>query len=722
MTDQKKPDDQFYVVATSSLTEEQTYVLKHNNSFCIFNKYGDIMPFSKNVQGIYYEGTRFLSNLQLKIEDQKPLFLSSDIREDNELFSIDLTNPDILEENKLRLEKGLIHIMRKKVVWENAYYEQLIFMNYGMSVIESHISLELDADFSDIFEVRGTERNKKGVRLPVEKTDKQITLGYTGLDNKHRSTGIMISPDPDKIEGQTVYYALRLAPGQKFNCSVIIRFTIEGYDNNEVFNFPAVIKKYSRRMDYIRKLTCDINTSNEQFNHWIDRSSKDLITMITDTPEGPYPYAGIPWFSAPFGRDAIITALECLWVSPDIAKGVLLYLARNQATEKDSFRDAEPGKILHEARNGEMADLNEIPFKKYYGSIDSTPLFIVLAGNYLLRTGDSDFIRGIWPNIEKALEWIFNYGDVDGDGFVEYARKEDSGLYNQGWKDSHDSIFYSNGELAGLPIALCEVQGYVYDALNKAAMMAKALGLESNANDMTNKANSLKYNFNLKFWDEDTSTFCLALAEEKKPCNVTASNAGQCLFTGIATPQQARKIATNFVAKDMFSGWGIRTLSAAEIRYNPMSYHNGSVWPHDNALIAWGFSKYGIKDAVNKIAAGLFDASLFMEGQRLPELFCGFSRRTGEAPTAYPVACSPQSWSVASVFMIIQSMLGIDVNEFERVIRFYKPALPDFIDSLVIRRLPFLKMRLDIQFNRTAQGVSIALLNKDVDVKMEAVY
>ncbi|HLO57487.1 MAG TPA: glycogen debranching N-terminal domain-containing protein [Bacteroidales bacterium] len=718
----KKPDDQFYVIATSSLTEEKTYVLKHNESFGIFNKYGDIMPWGKSVQGIYYQGTRFLSNLQLKIENQKPLFLSSDIREDNEQFSVDLTNPDIMENNKLRLEKDTIHIMRKKVLWENAFYEQLLFVNYGLEIVETSVSLEFDNDFSDIFEVRGTERSHKGNLLDAEISDKQIILGYAGLDNKTRKSEILFSPNPDQIEGKKVIYNLRLAPGQRFNWSMTIRFNIEGDTDKEIFSYPIVIKKFVRRLDFINNLTCDIFTSNEQFNHWIERSKIDLITMITDTSSGPYPYAGIPWFSAPFGRDAIITAFECLWISPEIARGVLSYLALNQAREHDSFRDAEPGKILHEARNGEMANLNEIPFKKYYGSIDSTPLFIVLAGHYLLRTGDLDFIRSIWTNIELAIDWIFKYGDIDGDGFVEYARKEQSGLYNQGWKDSHDSVFFSNGELAALPIALCEVQGYVYDALNHTSYMAGLLNMPEKALTLKNKAEELYRNFQAKFWSEENKIFYLALAAEKRPCNVIASNAGHCLFSGIATSEQARSIGAHFLSKHMFSGWGIRTLSANEIRYNPMSYHNGSIWPHDNALIAYGFSKYGLKDVVNKIAAGLFDASLFIEGQRMPELFCGFPRRKGEAPTAYPVACSPQSWSVGSVFMIIQAMLGIEINQYEKVIRFNKPSLPDFIDTLQIRRLSFLDMKLDIQFNRTSQGVSIALLNKDVHVKLEAIF
>lgn len=722
MVDHKKTDDQFYVVATSSFTEEKTYVLKHNESFGIFNKYGDIMPSGKNVQGLYHGGTRYLSGLQLKVEGQKPLFLSSDIREDNELFTVDLTNPDILVNNRLKMEKGMIHIMRKKALWESIFYEQISFSNYSLDTIETTVTISFDNDFSDIFEVRGTERQARGTIHPVEATEKQIILSYTGLDNKRRNTEINLTPIPEEINNHTARYSLKLSPGQRFDCSLAVIFKVQGNNDPEVFSFASVVKKYTRRKEVIDKLICDIFTSNEQFNHWIDRSKADLITMITDTPAGPYPYAGIPWFSTPFGRDAIITALECLWITPIVAKGVLNYLALNQAQEKDSFRDAEPGKILHEARSGEMAEMNEIPFKKYYGSIDATPLFIVLAGRYLMRSNDIEFIKNIWPNIEKALDWIFLYGDIDGDGFIEYERKEDSGLYNQGWKDSHDSIFYSTGELAELPIALCEVQGYVYDALQNASYIAKVLGMEEKARELSKKATELKENFTSKFWWAENSIFYLALSANKKPCKVISSNAGHCLFSGIAYPDQARKIATYMLSKEMFSGWGIRTISSSEIRYNPMSYHNGSIWPHDNALIAYGFSRYGLKDAVNKVAGGMFDASLFMENQRMPELFCGFTRRKGEAPTSYPVACSPHSWSVATVFMLIQAFLGMHVNEHENVIRFYKPVLPDFLNFLTIQHLRFGKLKLDIKFTRTENGVSIALLNKELDVKMEAIY
>ncbi len=720
--EKKHNSDAILTLATSSLTEEKTYVLKHDNTFAIFNKYGDILQYKQSAQGVFHRGTRFLSDFQLKIEGQLPLYLSSNLKDKNEMYLVDLTNPDIVEDHQVKLEKDLIHIMRQKVLWESVYYEQIYFRNFGLEKVNFDIELIVDADFSDIFEVRGAKRIKRGIKLPFKKEKSCIRLGYVGVDGIERTTSIHLKPEPTFIENNRVIYSLSILPGQTNIISPTVAFEIQGRPTSKIYNFRKAEKKHKRFLEYVDKSTCEIITSNEQFNHWINRSATDLITMITETEHGPFPYAGIPWYDTPFGRDGIITALECLWVSPEVAQGVLRYLAATQATETDGFRDSEPGKILHETRDGEMAGLNEIPFKKYYGTIDATPLFIVLAGEYYKRTSDLKLIEDLWPNIELALEWIEKYGDINGDLFVEYERIEESGLFNQGWKDSHDSISYENGKIAELPIALCEVQGYVYDAWKKASQLANALGLHEKEQYLENHAEELKQKFTKQFWSEKKSTFYVALAEDKKPCNIVTSNAGHCLFSGIATPEQAKLVAKSLLSDDMFSGWGIRTLSTKEVRYNPMSYHNGSIWPHDNALIAMGFSRYGLKEEVAKVTTALFDASLFSEGQRLPELFCGFKRKPGEALTNYPVACSPQSWSVATVFMIIQALLGMEINESENYIRFYKPYLPNYLESLNINNLQFGKLKLNLQFIRTNSSVSISMLNKNVPVKLEVIY
>jgi glycogen debranching enzyme len=397
---------------------------------------------------------------------------------------------------------------------------------------------------------------------------------------------------------------------------------------------------------------------------------------------------------------------------------VLDYVTRTQAKELIHEKDAEPGKIFHETREGEMCELNEVPFKMYYGTIDATPLFIMLAGAYYRRTADINYIKKIWPNIISAINWIDDYGDIDGDGFVEYAMKSEKGLINQGWKDSFDSISHADGKLAESPIALCEVQGYVYDAKIQAAMLAEVLGENNLALELKEEAAQLKKKFNEMFWDDELNCFVIALDGDKKPCRLISSNAGHALFTGIADVEKAGKLVEVLMKNNMFTGFGIRTLASGEVRYNPMSYHNGSVWPHDTALIAYGFSRYGYQLEVLKIMQGLFDAALYFELQRLPELFCGFSREKSKAPIEYPVACSPQAWSVASLYMILQSAMGLEINAVNKKIIFKKPLLPKFLASVQLDGLILEKelTRIELKKYRKDTGINVLEKKDDWDV------
>jgi glycogen debranching enzyme len=711
-------ENQYYILASSAFADQQTVVLKEGDSFALFDRHGDIHQIGSGSQGIYHQGTRFVSKMELSINGNKPLLLSANPREDNQLLMVDLTNPDLPLENEEVVLRGSIHILRSKFLWRSAYHEKIKLLNYGLEPISFILEIRMDADFSDIFEVRGTTRERKGKKLQPQTGDAQISFSYLGLDNVTRKTNVSFTPKPSNIRHQTAEYEISLFPKQEIELEISAQFILDE-EIPESLSFEEARNAMNARMERTRQYCADIHTSNGQFNDWINRSKSDLITITAQTPYGLYPHAGIPWYSTPFGRDGIITAMECLWVEPELAKGVLNYLAATQAKDFNDFQDAEPGKIFHETRGGEMAALGEIPFKLYYGTIDATPLFISLAGAYLERTNDLVTLRKIWPNIEKAIYWIDHYGDIDGDGFVEYKTKSSKGLTNQGWKDSQDAIFYEDGRLAEEPIALCEVQGYVYDAKMRASEIAMVLGHSKTAERLEHEAVELKKNFNEKFWSEDKHIYVLALDGKKQPCNVASSNAGHCLFSGIATPERARLVSKTLLSSKMFSGWGIRTIATDEARYNPMSYHNGSIWPHDNAMIAYGFSRYDLMNEIAQVMAGTFDTASYDDGQRLPELFCGFDREKGQGPTSYPVACSPQAWSVGAVFMLLQACLGMKINAARKTITFCHPVLPSFLKEITITNLRLNNKQVILQIRRSNEGVDAILLSPNVDVEIE---
>jgi glycogen debranching enzyme len=707
---------EFYMATAWAPAEEHTRVLKYGRMFAVFDPYGDIRPSGLGEHGIYFGGTRFLSRLAISLGGKPPLFLSSGVRADNSLFTADLTNVDFLDGDTLVLARGTIHLVRSKLLLGDTCYEQLRITNYAPNPVRLPLQIHFASDFVDVFEVRGIKRSRRGERLPDIIQPDRVTLAYRGLDNVMRCTQLHSSPAPADISTSRIVFDADLQPREtaKFQLSISCSDTLSAALPPETFDTALALAVQDA--GDMREEECVVRSSNDQFNSWLNRSLSDLNMMTVGNPETDYPYAGVPWFSTVFGRDGIITALESLWIDPRIARGVLQYLAETQAQDHIPEVEADPGKIVHETREGEMAALGEVPFRRYYGSVDSTPLFIMLAGAYYVRTEDLKFVRTIWPHIQKALAWIDKYGDVDGDGFVEYQRRSRKGLIQQGWKDSSDSVFHADGSLADPPIALCEVQGYVYAAKKHAAGLARALKDSQLAAALEAEAEQLRLAFNEAFWCEDLSMYALALDSRKRPCRVRTSNTGHCLYTGIATQERAERVAEALFGSDFFSGWGVRTVSSLEKKYNPLSYHNGSVWPHDNALLAGGLARYELTREAACLLAAIFEASTFFELNRLPELLCGLHKRAGEGPTLYPVACSPQAWSAAAPFMLLSAALGLSMNAQERCIVLNRPSLPESVPMVMIDGLRLHDASINLVLERKAHDVRVEVTNKSRSV------
>ena len=707
--------DQFYIPATVSLGERRTRTLKSGDTFAVFDAAGDVLGGPGSSDGVYHRDTRHLSQLSMLVSGQRPMLLSSILRDDNAELTCDLANPDLYQDGRLILEHDLLHIRRSRFLWQATCHERLSVRSYAETATTVRIELLFDADFSDLFEARGMTRARRGERLAAGIGDDAVVLAYRGLDDVRRATRVRFDPAPALLEANRAVFDLSLPAHGR--CVVFMEIACDDTVDEQPprTRFLRALLDSRRRLRRESSRAAAVATSNEVFNEAMRRSICDLYMLVTDKPGGPYPYAGVPWFSTAFGRDALIAALHTLWLDPEIARGVLAYLAAHQATEVDPLADAEPGKILHEVRHGEMAVLREVPFRHYYGSVDSTPLFVMLAGAYVERTGDLATARSLWPHVQAAIAWLDTYGDRDGDGFVEYYRQTKEGLANQGWKDSYDSVFHADGTLAEGPIALCEVQGYAYAARRAAAQVARRLGHDSEADALDDAAAALRDRFEAAFWCEEIGTYAIALDGAKRPCRVRTSNAGHLLLAGIASPEHGRRVAGGLMGASFFSGWGIRTVAQGEARYNPMSYHNGSVWPHDNALIAMGLSRYGCKAEAARLFDALFGACQTLELRRLPELFCGLPRRLAQGPTAYPVACSPQAWAATALPAMLAACLGLGFDPARREVRFDRPVLPECLPEVTLHNLAAGDARVSVRLRRTGDEVALNVLSRTGD-------
>ena len=717
-----------YVLQGEASSSVEKIKLKFGEAFMVLDTRGDL-PESEQETGLYWRGTRVLRIADLFVDSIPWTGLSHSISEEEGTCQIDLTNPHLRRDNGDSISLGVAHLRRRLALRGRTLIQRLTLTSFDEKPIELTLGLLVGADFRDIFEVRGLHRSQRGQLEEPQLTREAISLRYTGADGVARETRVEFSPPASEVrralrpngerrhDAGVALWHLELRDSVPVEVQLTSRVWEGSPSAPEAQRWPAGKQGYDIKLR--KRELPTLVSDNTFFNQTLKRGLHDLVMMCVRTPHGLFPYGGIPWYVCPFGRDGLITSLEFLPWFPDVARGTINFLAARQGQKEDSFTEEQPGKIMHELRRGELANLREIPFIPYYGTVDATPLFIIALEAYIRWTNDTEFLQHMWPHALRAARWIVEYGDIDGDGLLEYQHSTSSGLVNQGWKDSWDAISHADGRLAEGPIALCEAQAYAYAAFQALAYLAERTGHGDQSDAWRDRATKLRDTFVERFWWPEEQCYYLALDGAKEPCKVVNSNAGHCLWAGIAPQKQGEAIAERLMSADMYTEWGIRTLSSHAARYNPMSYHNGSVWPHDTAIIGAGFARYGCRDEAARLLGNLYGVSLHYEGTRLPELFCGFKREFGYGPTRYPVACSPQSWAAGAPFLLLGAILGFEPNaELGRLI-LRQPTLPDWLSRMEIHGLRVGGQNGRLRFERSNNETAVILSrHSEIDIQV----
>jgi glycogen debranching enzyme len=662
---------------------------------------GDIMPPGAPDVGFFHDDTRFLSQMELRVGGQRTVVLSASTEK---TFSaqIELTTGNIALRESYEVPENTIHIRREQLLASEVFFDQISFDNFNLVDVAFDAELTFDADFVDVFQVRGCARDRSGQYFRPVLQGNTLIFHYRGLDGVQRQTTIEMTPPPDRVEGRTAYWHVQLPSLRRSILRVTVTPLVENLKSRAPRrpDFAASLRARRAAYDQWERSSTTFDSSNEVFDEALRTCVSDFHALQIPDGNEHIIAAGIPWFATLFGRDAIISAYQALSLNPQLAVETLRVLARYQGKEMNDWLDEEPGKILHEYRGGEMTRHGEMPFGPYYGSIDATPLFLILLSETFNWTADERLVEELLPAAYRALEWIDRYGDMDGDGFVEYMRRSPKGLVNQGWKDSWDGNMHRDGRVARPPIALAEVQGYVYDAKYRMASLLRSFGDTTMADKLKRDAAELARRFEKAFWMPGRGYYAMALDGEKRPLEVISSNAGQLLFTRIISKERARAVATRLMKDDMFSGWGWRTMSSEERVFNPLSYHRGSVWPHDNSLIAHGLALNDLREPAARCLTTLFQAAMKFRNYRLPELFCGVQRREYDDPVHYPVSCSPQAWASGALFLMLASGLGIRPSAPKKELNIVNPMLPEWLDHLHLRNLRIGSSRVGLDFTR----------------------
>lgn len=689
-------------------------VLKHGSHFLVLDQSGNIPASNTLGYGYYRYDTRHISQWEILIDDVPPSVLSSS-SEGGFKGTFLYTNSQTrgLPQQKITITRD--------IVLADLLWERFALQNFHSEPLSFTLKMRFQSDFADMFEVRGLNRNSRGERMmPLSTTDgRTLYLAYRGEDGMLLETAIdFIHIRPDQVEEGQLTFHIHLPERQRRTFELRIATKWDGYQSSHgqgEHDFCTAKEVAEERCQQWYQQVTSIYSSNELFNRTLQRGLRDIYILRQPTPKGFGFGAGVPWYCAVFGRDSAITAMQVLPFAPSVARECIEVLAAYQGQIQDDFKAEMPGRIMHEIRFGELARTKDIPHSPYFGAVDSTQLWLILLCQYVQWTGDLKFAQDLWPAVKLALHWL----DETTEGqYLTYRRTSAEGLENQGWKDSGDSVMHLDGTLATPPIAICEAQAYLYAARIELSQLAAILGHHAMSERLTEQAAALKKAFIEDFWMEDEKFVALALDAQRRKVEVLSSNPGHCLFTGILDDEKANAVADRLLGKELFTDWGIRTLSAATVAFNPMSYHNGSIWPHDNAIIAEGFRRLGRVEDVHRILKSLFDMAQNEPDFRLPELVCGFDREASNSPINYPVSCSPQAWAAGSMFQLLKACINLQPDACNNRVRIIEPSLPEWLESLTIRGLRVGNATFDISLAARSGTTFCQLLKKSGNLRV----